>query len=177
MMSRFKPEFPLRSPAMAGLRSFILLLALVLGAHSAETAEVVYPPGSRLGLIPPSGMATSNNFFGFEDADNHAAIILAALPIEAYAELERTAGSEASCPDVRSCWATRRQTRPRSRLRTCSSASRPAARPRPASARHLRATCSAACPTCATSALSRPSLCASPGRQGIRSWLRRGIRQ
>ncbi|TMJ34189.1 MAG: hypothetical protein E6G96_02580 [Alphaproteobacteria bacterium] len=80
---------------MAGLRSFILLLALVLGAHSAKTAEVVYPPGSRLGLIPPSGMATSNNFFGFEDADNHAAIILAALPIEAYAELDRTAGPEA----------------------------------------------------------------------------------
>jgi hypothetical protein len=40
-------------------------------------------------------MVTSNNFFGFEDPNTNAAIILASLPPEAYAELEKTIGAEA----------------------------------------------------------------------------------
>ena len=76
---------------MVRLLRFLLLLGLVglaLPAFSARAADVVYPPGSRLGLVPPTGMVTSNNFFGFEDADTGAAIILASLPAEAFSELE-----------------------------------------------------------------------------------------
>jgi hypothetical protein len=80
---------------MAPLRPFLLVLAVALGAPWAHAAEVVYPPGSRLGIVPPSGMVTSNNFFGFEDPNTNAAIILAALPTEAYAELEKTISAEA----------------------------------------------------------------------------------
>jgi hypothetical protein len=40
-------------------------------------------------------MGTSTNFFGFEDLNASAAIILAALPAEAYAELERTMTADA----------------------------------------------------------------------------------
>ncbi len=75
-------------------RPLLLLLACLLGAPSTHAAEVVYPPGSRLGLVPPSGMVTSSNFFGFEDPDTNAAIILASLPIEAYAELDKTVSAE-----------------------------------------------------------------------------------
>jgi len=76
------------------LRSLLLLLACLLGAPGMLAAEVVYPPGSRLGLVPPSGMVTSGNFFGFEDPDTNAAIILASLPTEAYAELDKTISAE-----------------------------------------------------------------------------------
>jgi hypothetical protein len=73
---------------MARLLRFLLLLGLALPAYSVGAADVVYPPGSRLGLVPPTGMATSHNFFGFEDADTGAAIILASLPAEAFSELD-----------------------------------------------------------------------------------------
>ena len=55
---------------------------------------MIYPPGSRIGLAPPPGLAPSRNFFGYEDPDNNVAIILVALPVEAYAELDKTVGAE-----------------------------------------------------------------------------------
>jgi hypothetical protein len=76
----------------------LLLLLVVLASTAGSTApaaEVAYPPGSPIGLIPPSGMATSRNFFGFEDAANNVAIILVALPGEAYTDLDRTFTAEA----------------------------------------------------------------------------------
>jgi hypothetical protein len=78
---------------MTHLRWFLLaiLTALALPAHAAD---VVFPPGSRIGLAPPPGMTASRSFFGFEDAANSVAIIIAALPPEAYAEIERSAASD-----------------------------------------------------------------------------------
>src|ERR1700730_4991223 len=73
---------------MVRLLRLLLLLGLALPAYSVGAADVVYPPGSRLGLVPPTGMVTSSNFFGFEDADTGAAIILASLPAEAFSELD-----------------------------------------------------------------------------------------
>jgi len=73
---------------------FLLLLTLFLGGSSAEGADVIYPTGSRLGLVPPSGMVLSSHFFGFEDPNTNANIILVSLPPEAYAELERTVSAE-----------------------------------------------------------------------------------
>src|SRR5919108_4152656 len=72
-----------------------VLLAVVLTASPVWAAEVAYPPGSRIGLAPPSGMVTSKSFFGFEDPPNHAAIILAAVPAEAYLDLDRTLTADA----------------------------------------------------------------------------------
>ena len=84
----------LRSYLMAFLRPLLVVLALVAAAAPANAAEVIYPPGSRLGLAPPEGMATSTSFFGFEDLSASAAIILAALPAEAYSELDRTMNAD-----------------------------------------------------------------------------------
>jgi hypothetical protein len=77
------------------IRSLLFLLALAFAASGAPAAEVAYPPGSRIGLVPPATMATSKNFFGFEDASNNVAIVLAALPSEAYADLDRTVTADA----------------------------------------------------------------------------------
>ena len=52
---------------MTVFRYLLLVLAVAMVvASGALAAELVYPPGSRLGLVPPSGMETSTNFFGFE---------------------------------------------------------------------------------------------------------------
>ena len=51
-------------------------------APAAEAAT--FPPGSRLGLVPPPGMIASENFDGFADPDKDAAILITVLPAEAY---------------------------------------------------------------------------------------------
>ncbi|MCC6775398.1 MAG: hypothetical protein IT537_01995 [Hyphomicrobiales bacterium] len=76
-------------------RLLLVLLALALGPCSAHGAEVAYPPGSRVGLVPPAGMVPSRSFVGFEDAPNSTAIILVALPAEAFAELDKTVTADA----------------------------------------------------------------------------------
>src|SRR5262245_64662796 len=88
--------------AMAPIRLLLVLSALVLALALVQApvraAEVVYPPGSRIGLAPPPGLAPSRNFFGgYEDPDpdSNVVIKMAALPVEAYAELDKTMGAEA----------------------------------------------------------------------------------
>jgi hypothetical protein len=75
------------------LRLFTVL-ALALGASLAAAADADYPPGSRIRLTPPPGMVTSKSFFGYEDPDNNAAILLA-LPAQAYADLYRSVTADA----------------------------------------------------------------------------------
>ena len=55
----------------------IFLLALALPAHADD---VVYPPGSRVGLVPPPQLHASASFPGFEDRDKNVALLLGALP-------------------------------------------------------------------------------------------------
>jgi hypothetical protein len=73
----------------------LCLAALALGPSVASPTlafadDPTYPTGSRIGLAPPPGMVVSKNFFGFEDADNNAGIVLVALPAEAYPDLEKS---------------------------------------------------------------------------------------
>ncbi|HXD46339.1 MAG TPA: hypothetical protein VN655_14520 [Pseudolabrys sp.] len=65
----------------------LALLAFVT-AGSAAMAEPVFPPGSRIGLEPPPGMALSKRFAGFEDPEHKAAILMLDLPGAAYQEAE-----------------------------------------------------------------------------------------
>jgi hypothetical protein len=69
-------------------RFVALVLALAFLTHPADAAEVSYPPGSRIGLVPPTGMVASKNFFGFEDPTSSAAIAVVSLPAEAFAALD-----------------------------------------------------------------------------------------
>src|SRR5437879_12957122 len=73
----------------------LIVLALALGISPALAADATYPPGSRIGLAPPDGMVTSKSFFGYEDPNNNAAIILLALPAQAYAELDKSVTADA----------------------------------------------------------------------------------
>ena len=81
---------------MARIRSLLIALVfLALGAVPLRAAEATYPPGSRIGLAPPSGMVTSQSFFGYEDRTNNVAVILVALPVEAYGDLDKSMTTDA----------------------------------------------------------------------------------
>jgi len=73
------------------LRPLLLLLALL---SPAQALDIVFPPGSRIGLAPPPGVIPSRGFLGFEDATNSVAVVIASLPPEAYAELERSTSAD-----------------------------------------------------------------------------------
>lgn len=90
--------FQLRAMCLAGL------LAVSLGAVAAPArADVVYPPGSRIGLAPPGEAQPSKRFPGFEDADRRVAITILDLPGGAYPDLEAAAfaGAQSGLQDVK----------------------------------------------------------------------------
>jgi hypothetical protein len=80
---------------MAKLRWLLVLFLLVLGAFPAPAAEPSYPPGSRIGLSPPAGLVPSKTFFGYEDPHNSVAMMLVALPPQAYADLDASVTADA----------------------------------------------------------------------------------
>jgi hypothetical protein len=66
------------------------IFAVMLSVIPAHAADPIFPPGSRLGLVPPPGMVVSHSFEGFEDIDKNAAILLSTLPAVAYDQIEKT---------------------------------------------------------------------------------------
>jgi hypothetical protein len=68
------------------LSATILMLLLALTAKAAGN-DIVFPPGSHIGFVPPPGLRVSQNFVGFEDADRKVAVVFAEFPGTAYGEL------------------------------------------------------------------------------------------
>src|SRR5882724_172414 len=78
---------PRYSGCMNSLRfPFAFVLALFV---SAAFAQSVYPPGSRIGLVPPPGMTASRNFQGFEDRAHGAVLVVTELSAQIYAKVEK----------------------------------------------------------------------------------------
>jgi len=74
------------------LLRWIILVALL--ALPARAADVVYPTGSRIGLVPPPGISASKGFLGFEDRDNRVAFVIVPLPADAYGEIATSSTPE-----------------------------------------------------------------------------------
>jgi hypothetical protein len=70
-----------------------LLFWLAL-ALPAAAEDLVYPVGSRIGLIPPPGLTASTSFPGFEDRTRNVALLLGVLPPEAFAAFEKSDSAE-----------------------------------------------------------------------------------
>lgn len=77
---------------MAAILAGGLLAALAI--FPARAADAVFPPASRIGLVPPNGFTVSKQFSGFEDRARKAAILLVELPAEAYAQIEKGAAEQ-----------------------------------------------------------------------------------
>jgi hypothetical protein len=95
--SRFRFCWRDATSASARLSTLLVLLVLVLTAviREAAAADAVFPPGSRLGLVPPAGMVPSRTFQGFEEPGTKAAILLTTLPANAYEQLAKSMVPEA----------------------------------------------------------------------------------
>lgn len=76
------------------VRPPLLLLAFAAGSI-AVAAEPVFPPGSRIGLVPPAQMTQTRGLTGFHNPRSGAAILAVEMAPEAFANLAPTFTDEA----------------------------------------------------------------------------------
>lgn len=69
--------------------------ALLVAAAPARAADPVFPPNSRVGLVPPEDFVPSKKFLGFESTTANAAILIVELPAEAFQDIEKGFTDEA----------------------------------------------------------------------------------
>ncbi len=92
MLSHCTPRFIRASTLAAALA---LIVSSTVLASAAIAADAIFPPGSRVGLVPPPGMVPSNTFAGFADPEKDAAILITVLPAGAYSQFEKTMDTDA----------------------------------------------------------------------------------
>ena len=68
----------------------LMALLVLMPPKGAAAADVIFPAGSRFGLVPPPGMVPSRTFQGFEEPGTKAAILLTTLPGDAYEQLAKS---------------------------------------------------------------------------------------
>jgi hypothetical protein len=73
---------PLRLALVLALSGLLLWAAPAL-------AQQVFPPGSRIGLVPPPGMTASRTLQGFEDRARGAVVVVTELAAQTYAKVEQ----------------------------------------------------------------------------------------
>jgi hypothetical protein len=76
------------------IRLLAALIAAALFHSAALAAEPVFPPGSRIGIVPPPGMTVSRSFQGFEDRAHGAVLVLSGFAVESFAKAERDFSDE-----------------------------------------------------------------------------------
>lgn len=64
-------------------------LVFTLFVTAAFAAEAVFPPGSRIGLVPPAGMTPSASFQGFEDRARGALLVVTESSAQSYAKIAK----------------------------------------------------------------------------------------
>jgi hypothetical protein len=62
-------------------------LGFVLSVSSVFAAEPVFPPASRIGIVPPKDMTLSKRFSGFENQEKESVINFVEMPAQAYSQL------------------------------------------------------------------------------------------
>jgi hypothetical protein len=72
----------------------LLILLLLLLAGAAHAAEPTFPPGSRVGLVPPEGFVVAKGVPAFEDRERKSLIVISEFPAAAYADIESRVANE-----------------------------------------------------------------------------------
>src|ERR1041384_5623542 len=63
--------------------ALLACLSLALGS-AALAGEPVFPPGSRVGLVPAPGMAPGKSFQGFEDREKRVVLLVSEVSAQTY---------------------------------------------------------------------------------------------
>jgi len=61
---------------------------LAAAAGPAFAADPVYPPGTRVGMVPLVGLAPAKTFTGFETEDHSVKVLITELPAASFGEVE-----------------------------------------------------------------------------------------
>jgi len=72
------------------IRLLTAVALLVAVMRPALAADAIFPPGMRVGLIPPAGLSAAKSFPGFETEDHGVKVLVTELPAGAYAEVMNT---------------------------------------------------------------------------------------
>jgi hypothetical protein len=75
--------------ALFALLVSMLLASVSFAAEPLFAAEPVFPPGSRIGLVPPDGMVLSAAFQGFEDRARGAMLVLSEFSAQSFPKAEK----------------------------------------------------------------------------------------
>jgi hypothetical protein len=73
---------------------FALIVSVMLGS-AALAVEPVFPPGSRVGLVPPSGMTAATSFQGFEDRAQRVVLLMSEVSAQTYEKIAQDFTPEA----------------------------------------------------------------------------------
>ena len=71
-------------------------IAAACGTAPATAAEVQFPVGSSIGVIPPAGLRLDGTNPGFHDPDNKVSMLLLELPRSAYTRVEASMATTAA---------------------------------------------------------------------------------
>src|SRR3982750_3110769 len=72
------------------------ILAAAVGP--AFGADPVYPPGTRVGMVPLVGLSPAKTFTGFETEDHSVRVLTTELPAAAFGEVETAFKSNQPTP-------------------------------------------------------------------------------
>jgi len=70
-------------------RRIAAALAIAVVTSAAFATEPAFPPGSRVGLVPPARMEPSQGVQGFEDRSTGASIFVTEMSLHAYPDIEK----------------------------------------------------------------------------------------
>lgn len=72
------------------IRLLTAVALLVAMLRPALATDAIFPPGMRVGLIPPAGLSAAKSFPGFETEDHGVKVLVTELPAGAYVEVMNT---------------------------------------------------------------------------------------
>ncbi len=76
----------------------IVIIGILVGRLAAPTAafaDAVYPTGSRIGLVPITGLVVTDRFPGFEDKRTGASVLILDMATRAHPDIGRLMGKDA----------------------------------------------------------------------------------
>lgn len=76
------------------MKSIASFLVVLLAATATHAADIVYPPGSRVGLVPPPDMVVARGLSGFRSTRNSSGVLIVEMPPAAYSGLSAGFGDE-----------------------------------------------------------------------------------
>jgi hypothetical protein len=84
---------------MKYLRHLTAVALLLTAMRPALAADVIFPPGARVGLTPLVGLAKAKTFSGFESEDQSVKVLVTELPADAYNEVKTALGANPVAPN------------------------------------------------------------------------------